>query len=79
MQAFARPAGGVTRRTCFFSSMSTRGLLGIDIQEVCATLERNGVEKFVDSYEKLQIAIDRRLQAERAPWKHNRLRDRKRR
>ncbi len=41
-------------------------LLGIDIEEVCATLTREGVEKFIDSYEKLQTAIDRRLRGERA-------------
>ncbi len=35
--------------------------LEIDIEEVCANLEREGVEKFVGSYEKLLTAIDRRL------------------
>lgn len=57
--------------------MSTRGLLGIE--EVCATLGPEGLEKVVDSYEKLQTAIDCRLRAERAAQKHDHLRDRERR
>lgn len=35
--------------------------LEIEIEEVCWRLEREGVEKFVDSYEKLRGTIDRRL------------------
>jgi transaldolase/glucose-6-phosphate isomerase len=35
--------------------------LGIRFDEVCRTLEREGVEKFVDSYERLLATVDRRL------------------
>ncbi|HZD54617.1 MAG TPA: transaldolase [Candidatus Aquicultoraceae bacterium] len=36
-------------------------MVDIEIEEVCATLEREGVEKFTGSYDKLLTAIDRRL------------------
>jgi transaldolase len=39
--------------------------LGIRMEEVCRQLEREGVEKFVDSYEKLLATIDRRLRVKR--------------
>jgi transaldolase/glucose-6-phosphate isomerase len=40
--------------------------LGIRMDDVCRRLEREGVEKFVDSYERLLSTIDRRLRVKSA-------------